>query len=260
MKINGLLIDLDGVVYTAGRPIEGSVELIKDLQTRNVPFLFVTNTSSRPRRLLVERLAQLGIQVSTEQILTPLVAAAAWIKQQSRAPVALFAPAGTEEDFGIVEVKNDPVPGEVNSVVVGDLAEKWDFKSLNQVFRLLMAKPEPTLIGLGMTRYWQTESGLQLDVGPVIKAMEYAADKEALVLGKPSRDFFDAAIDILGIDRENTIMIGDDIRGDVAGAQEAGLKAALVRTGKFHADDLEGGISPDLVIENLSGISDYLNE
>jgi len=106
-----------------------------------------------------------------------------------------------------------------------------------------------------MTRYWMAPEGISLDVAPFVVALEHAAGREALVLGKPARGFFLAAVDRLGLEPKEVLMIGDDIKTDVAGAQEAGLKGALAKTGKFRPADLDGDVAPDLVIDSLAGFS-----
>ena len=102
-----------------------------------------------------------------------------------------------------------------------------------------------------MTRYWHAKGGSQLDAGPFVAALHYASGIEPVVLGKPAPAFFDAAIAALNSTPARTLMIGDDIRGDVAGAQQAGLRAALVRTGKFRQSDLHGEIRPDAVLAGI---------
>ncbi|MGD9298913.1 MAG: TIGR01458 family HAD-type hydrolase, partial [Thiohalocapsa sp.] len=217
------------------------------------PHLFLTNTSSRPRAAIAEKLSRLGIDVPASQILAPPAAAHAWLEAEGINDVALFAPEATADDFaGLTLLPADAERG-AGAVVVGDLGEGWSFRTLNRAFRLLVAKPAPRLLALGMTRYWHAKDGLQLDAGPFVAALHYASGIEPVVLGKPAPAFFDAAIAALSSVPARTLMIGDDIRGDVAGAQQAGLRAALVRTGKFRPSDLHGEIRPDAV---LSGIGD----
>jgi len=107
-----------------------------------------------------------------------------------------------------------------------------------------------------MTRYWKTSSGLQLDVGPMIKAFEYATGIDAIVTGKPAQAFFQAAVTLLG-KQENIVMIGDDIRGDIEAAQHAGLKAIQVRTGKFSESDLASGITPDVILDSVATLPEW---
>ena len=140
------------------------------------------------------------------------------------------------------------------AVVVGDYGERWSYAELNRAFRLLMQTPPPMLVALGMTRYWLADDGLRLDTAPFVTALSQASGVDPVVLGKPARPFFEAAIAALDTTAERTLMLGDDIRGDVGGALAAGTAAALVRTGKFRADDLEGEIRPDWILESIADL------
>jgi phospholysine phosphohistidine inorganic pyrophosphate phosphatase len=243
----GILFDLDGVVYNGATPIPGAAETIAWARANRVPFLFVTNTTSRPRQALVDKLVAMGIAATTEDIWTPAVAASLWLKDQEVEPVALFVPPATADEFrNLATTDSHPT-----AVVIGDLGEAWDFATLNQAFRMLHANPETILVALGMTRYWMSESGPMLDVAPFVAALELATNRKAVVLGKPAQEFFDAASLKLGIPTKSLLMIGDDIRADVGGAQHAGLHGALVRTGKFKPSDLDGDIRPALVLDSV---------
>jgi ribonucleotide monophosphatase NagD (HAD superfamily) len=78
---------------------------------------------------------------------------------------------------------------------------------------------------------------------------------KALVFGKPAKPFFQAAVEKLGLPAGQVVMIGDDIEADVGGAKRAGLKGALVKTGKFRPADLEGSIKPDIVFPSVADLS-----
>ena len=141
-------------------------------------------------------------------------------------------------------------------VIVGDLGEAWNFAILNRAFRLLYSTPETKLIALGMTRYWTSTDGVSLDVAPFVAALQHATCREPVVLGKPGRDFFLGAASQLNLPPEEVLMIGDDIRADVGGAQSVGMRAALVRTGKFREEDLAGDIRPDAVLDSVADLAD----
>ncbi len=247
-----ILIDLDGVLYEGDRPINGAAETIAWLEHRRIPHLFLTNTTSRPRRVVVEKMMSMGLAVKAEQILTPPVVAQQWLIRQSRCTVALFVPEATREDFSSLELLPDNAESGADAVVIGDLGESWTFALLNRAFRLLESGTNTTLVALGMTRYWRAARGLQLDTGPFVKALEYATSRTANVIGKPSQTFFQMGLDMLGTVGANTLMIGDDIKSDVEAAQSAGLKAALVRTGKFKPADLERDSTPDTVLDSIA--------
>ena len=250
--MEALLFDLDGVLYQGDRLIDGAVETLRWCERRSIPHRFITNTSSKPRRALVERLSGLGLSVSPEQIIAPPVAARDYLASRGATPTALFIRDATREDFKGLECVGDTAERGARSVVIGDIGEAWSFATLNRAFRLLMAEPRPILIALGMSRYAQGDTGLVLDVAPFIKALEHAADCEAVVMGKPAKSFFEAALRELGTAAAETVMIGDDIRGDVAGAQAAGLTGILVRTGKFRPADLDGAVRPDAVLDSIA--------
>ena len=117
-----------------------------------------------------------------------------------------------------------------------------------------MQEPHPCLIALGMTRYWRAPEGLRLDAGAYVTALQYASGIEPIVLGKPAQAFFDAAAQRLARHPDEVLMIGDDIKGDIDGAQQAGIPALLVRTGKFRPADLDGPIQPYAVIDSIADL------
>ena len=249
-----VLIDLDGVIYEGARAVRGAADAIAWLEDERIPHLFVTNTTSRSRDDLVARLSGFGVHTTAQRIHTPPVAAAGWLSSHAPGPAALFVPAATRREFADLPRLPDDAEEGAASVVIGDLGEGWDFATLNRAFRLLMAKPRPVLVALGMTRYWMASDGLRLDVAAYVKALEHAASCDAVVLGKPARAFFDAAVARLRCDAADAVMIGDDVAGDVGGAQDAGLEGVLVRTGKFRDDDLSRGIRPDAVLDSIADL------
>lgn len=255
--IRALLIDMDGVLYQGEEVIPGSRETLDWLNAEGVPHLFVTNTTSRPRRALIEKLSRSGLKVETEQIWTPPTAAARWLGEQVSGPIALYVPPATAEDFAGLDLAEPASSQPVAAVVVGDYGAQWTFDGLNGAFRQLMDASQPLLVALGMTRYWQAEDGLRLDTGPFVAALEYASGRKATILGKPAPAFFDAALGQLGVNPAEAVMVGDDIRSDVGGAQDAGIRGLLVQTGKFRPEDLDGEIRPAGVLGTIAELPDW---
>lgn len=251
--MTALLIDLDGVLYEADQPVPGAAEAIAWVQNNAVPHLFITNTTSRARHAIVDKLHRNNIAVSERSILTPPVAAAAWLVDHAPGPVALFVAPETTGEFASLEIA-DVDQESVASVVIGDYGELWNFGELNRAFRLLMNTARPVLVALGMTRYWLAEDGLRLDTAPFVMALAHASGIEPVVLGKPAKPFFEAALALLDTPPDQTLMVGDDIQGDVGGAQAAGIRGALVRTGKFCPEDLTGEVRPDIVLGSIADL------
>lgn len=257
VDVRGILFDLDGVIYLGDQLIDGAVQALEWVRARRIPHLFVTNTTSRPREALCRKLSGMGIAVDVDRILSPPVAAVHWLQTQTRGAAALFVPEATRVEFAGLPLWRGNGDEAVGSVVVGDLGEDWDFRRLNQAFRLLMQQPAPRLVALGMTRYWKTPDGLQLDAGPFVTALQYASGIEPVVTGKPAAAFFHSGAEALGIQPAQLLMIGDDIRGDIGGAQQAGLKALLVQTGKFQPSDLQGDVLPDAVLASIADLPEW---
>lgn len=250
----GVLLDLDGVVYVGDEALPGAAETIAWLARDGIPYLFLTNTTSRPRSAIVDRLARLGIAADEARLLAPAVAAAAWLRREGIEHPAVFVPDATAAEFAAFEPLAASVDEGAGAVVLGDLGSGWDYETLNRAFRLLMADPGIPLIALGLTRYWRAEDGLRLDVGGYVRALEYASGRRAVVLGKPDPAFYGMGVAALGIDASEVVMVGDDLRADVEGAQHAGLAGVLVRTGKFTPADLHADVVPDAVLDSIADL------
>ena len=250
-QLRAVLFDLDGTIYEHGIELPGAAQAVRALRERGLEVGFVTNTTSRSRRLLTERLNGMGIRADPEHISTALRAGAQHLKAAGFRRVAALVPEAALEDLAEFEV-TDQRP---EAVVVGDLDDQWSFDILNRAFRQLMDGAE--LVALSVDRYWQKDDGLVLDCGPFVKALEYASGRTAAVCGKPSAEFYRTALETLGPwaakDPASVLMVGDDVWGDIRGAQEAGLRACLVRTGKFREEVFSKcGVTPDHLIGGVA--------
>jgi phospholysine phosphohistidine inorganic pyrophosphate phosphatase len=257
VNLRGILLDMDGVLYNDQAPIPGAAEAVSWLSSCGVPFLFVTNTSSRGRDALVTKLQGFGIEAEVARIHTPCVAASKWLAARAVRPVSLFVREAARAEFGGLPLVSDEAPAECGAVVIGDLGDAWDYNTLNRAFRLLHYHPKAKLIALGMTRYWQTAGRLCLDVGPYVAALEYASGRPPMVFGKPAQAFFQAAAEQLHLAPAEILMVGDDLRVDVGGAQAAGMKGALVQTGKYRPADLDGEVRPEVVIGSIADLPEW---
>lgn len=256
--MKAILFDLDGVFYEGDRAISGAAKVVDWVEQNRIPHLFLTNTTSKPRSALVDKLAGFGISTDTSHILTPPVAAVNWLQHNNpKGKLTLFVPEATKEEFAQFDIAEHDEDSDIGAVIVGDLGERWDFPTLNHAFRLLMREPKPQFIALGLTRYWKAEDGLRLDVGAFIGALQQASGATPIVTGKPAKAFYQSACEILHVKTQDTIMIGDDIKGDIEGAQSAGLKALIVKTGKFKPRDLTIGITPDGVMDSVCDLPDW---
>ena len=249
------LLDLDGTLYAGEAAIPGAAATLARLRGKGTPFQLVTNTTSRSRRALVERLAGYGLEVSADEIVTATLAGVALIRDAGHRRVAPFVPTGALEDMEGLDLRGGTsagARGAADVVVLGDLGERWTFALLQEAFDQLMAGA--ALVALSRDRYFRQGERLTLDAGPFVAALEYAAGATAAVAGKPSPAFFGAAVARLGGPAGRDVaVVGDDLWSDVQGAQRAGLQGWLVRTGKFRDDALRtSGVAPDRIIASIA--------
>jgi HAD superfamily hydrolase (TIGR01458 family) len=251
--VEGLLLDLSGVVYVEDEAVPGAGEALERLRGAGIPIRLVTNTTMRPKRSILERLERLGIEAESAELLTPATLAANRCAEAGYESVALIVLDDLREDLeGVPEGD-----GDADAVIVGDLGDRWDYGVLNAAFRQLMDGAE--LIALQRNRYWETAEGLSLDAGPFVAALEYATGREAEVVGKPSMSFFELALGDLGVSAERAAMVGDDVEADVGGALDAGLAGILVRTGKYREDLVrESGIEPTATVDSIADVPDLV--
>lgn len=265
MRPAGILCDLEGTLYSGDAPLPGAALLVPALRARAIPFCFVTNTTSRSRRALVGRLAAMGIAVSPDEIVSAPVAGAALLRARGHEVVAPFLAEPVLEDLeGLVLQGGTAAPGKrpPSAILLGDLGERWDYALLQEAYGYLRDGAE--LVTCSRDRVYRREERLVLDVGPFVAALEYASGATALLAGKPSPVMYDAAVARLGLSagaRARVLMLGDDMHSDIAGAQQAGLMAWAVETGKFSSPDAaRAGITPDRIIPGLDALLADLDE
>jgi len=247
--IKGLLFDIGGVLYISNTPIAGAVHTIATLQA-SFPIRFLTNTTRRTPARIRHKLTQMGFSLKEEELFTALDATKAYIASQKGSVYTLM----TDEATGFFARFESDKP---DFVVIGDAYTNFEYHRLNTAFRHLLNGA--TLIAAAKNKYFKDEDNLlSLDAGGFIEALEFAAQTQAKCIGKPSKDFFHLAVDSMHLEPNEVLMIGDDILSDIKGAQDAGLKTALVKTGKFQNTDLHKGIQPDLILDDVTALSGYL--
>lgn len=251
--VRALLLDLDGTVYQSGRLIPGAAEALVALTARGIPHCFVTNTSSRARTALVRELLEMGLSVDAERIFTAPRAARDHLLRRGLSRCHLMVAPEVFEDFDGIE----PAEKGAQAVVLGYLGEAMTYARLNRAFRLLRDGAE--LVTFSRNRYFAAPDGLSLDDGAFAAALEYASGRTATVVGKPSPEFFGAALRFVGGSPAEAAVVGDDLDGDVGGGQALGMRGVLVRTGKFREGDLErSSVQPDAVIASLADLPQLL--
>src|SRR5262249_44547636 len=234
----------------------GAAAAVRRLRDDGHRLRFVTNSTTRSRAQLAEQMREMGIELDDDELQTTGNVAAKTLS--GKRVLALTMPGILDDLEGLQLVGMN-----VDAVLLGGADEGdetgrvFSYLNLNRAFHELDAGAE--LYCLHKNRWWQTADGARLDAGAFVAGLEYAADVEATVLGKPSYSYFAAAL--AAVDREPAPawMGGDDIEGDIIGAANYGLRTVLVRTGKFHPDDVErSSARPDGIVSSIAQLPDWL--
>ena len=250
----GILFDLDGVFYVSNQAIDGGQKLIDSLRNKGIAFRFLTNTTTKTRREIREKLGSFGLLIDEKEIFSAAYIGINYLRSIGSPPCHLLIHDNIYSDYSEFDV-HDRKP---EFVVIGDRGNKWNYDDLNKAFRYLMEGAG--LIALHKGRYFQTLQGLEIDIGAIITGLEYSSGQTAISLGKPNQHFFQTALEDISIRSEKAIMVGDDLINDIGGAQRTGMKGVLVRTGKFRKSDLShSDVKPDFIIESINELEDILS-
>jgi len=251
-----ILLDVDGVLHVSGEPIPGAADAVRRLRSSGHRVRFVTNSTIMSRKQLAEMLRGMGFTLEDEELQTTGSVAARVL--QGKRVLALTMP-GILDDLDGLQL----IGMNAEAVLIGGCDEGeepgrvFSYLNLNRAFLELEAGAE--LYCLHKNRWWQTGDGPRLDAGAFVAGLEYASGAEATVLGKPSPEYFAAALEAIDADPELAWMVGDDIEGDVAGAQRHGMRTVLVRTGKFRPDEVEqSGVLPEGILSSVAQLPDWL--
>jgi HAD superfamily hydrolase (TIGR01458 family) len=251
-----ILLDIDGVLHVSGEPIAGAADAIRRLRENGHRLRFVTNTTTRSRAQLAEELRSHGFELEDDEVQTAAETASRVLRGKRVLALTMHALVHDLEGLELVGEGAD-------AVLIGGADETFEtnqvfsYMNLARAFAELQAGAE--LYCLHKNRWWQTARGPLLDSGAFVAGLEYAAEIEATVLGKPSPAYFNAALDALDSDPELTWMVGDDIEADIAGAAASGLRTVLVRTGKFRPDSVEvARVQPDGIITSIAALPGWI--
>ncbi|GAA0666470.1 HAD-IIA family hydrolase [Kitasatospora atroaurantiaca] len=255
--VSAALIDIDGVLTVSWKPLPGAVEALGRLREVGLPFVLLTNTTSRTRASIATTLADAGFPVSLDDILTaPAVTAAHLTEHHPGARCLLLNSGDVREDLAgvtLVEDGDATTVEDVDVVLVGGAGPEFGYAALNRAFGHLQRGAR--LVAMHRNLYWRTDRGLQLDGGAFLVGLEQASGQRAEVVGKPAEAFFAGALAQLGAEAGRTLMVGDDIESDVLAAQRCGITGVLVKTGKYQERAVrDADETPDHVLDSVADL------
>ncbi|KAL7419818.1 hypothetical protein Q5752_005734 [Cryptotrichosporon argae] len=297
LGLKAVLVDLNGTLHVGRDALPGAVAAIGRLRAAGVPFIFCSNSTKESDAHLCAKLRDMGLAVAPRELLTSLGACRQLVDAQSLRPYLLMSPeaasafppqappydsvilglhepslsyAGLNTAFRILAREPLSTPSSTSSSPSSSSSVPSSFSASSPGLSAHAAPDrKPVLIAPHRSRYQQTPgspdlpAGLSLGLGPFVAALEAAAGVHATVLGKPTRRFFELALERLGLGvgvgaGGDVGVVGDDVENDLGeGARELGLRRILVRTGKYRPGD-EARHAPDAVYDSFAAFVDDL--
>jgi HAD superfamily hydrolase (TIGR01458 family) len=255
--MTAILLDIDGVLHVSGDPIPGAADAVRALRAEGHQLRFVTNNTTRARAGLARELQAIGIELDEDEISTTPIAAGKLLEGMR---VLALTMSSVREDLAahvtLVEENAEAVLlGGADETAETD--EIFAYENLNRAFAAL--REGARLVCLHKNRWWQTAGGPLLDAGAFVAGLEYAAQVEAEIVGKPTAAYFEAALAELDSTPSEAVMVGDDVEADIGGAKQIGMRGVLVQTGKFRPAALEeADPQPDAVIGSIAELPAWI--
>ncbi|WP_457744319.1 HAD-IIA family hydrolase [Sulfurimonas sp.] len=256
-------IDVQGTLISDEdkSPIKGSIEFIEYLNSKNIPYMVVTNNTKNAPIDFYDYLNSIGFNFSFDKYIDPLLLLESSVDKES---VAAYG----SEDFLITLKKMGYIFDykEPKNVLI---AIKDDFKADEYAQMIDFLLQGAKLVGMHETSLYVKNNKRYPGVGAILKMLEFATSVKYKVVGKPSKTFYAEALKRLQEQDdtatfENITIISDDVKGDLGGAKELGMKTIFVTSGKYRSADeiipyLKNELKPDVIQKDMYEILQSLN-
>lgn len=250
MTYKGYLIDLDGTIYKGKERIPAGEAFVHELQRRNIPYLFVTNNTTRTPETVQTMLAeQFNVETLIETIYTATLATVDYLNDKNLGKkVYVIGDVGLKQaiaEAGYIEDTDNP-----DYVVVG-LDWEVDYEKLS--IATLAIQKGAHFVGTNPDLNIPTERGLMPGAGSIITLIEVATRVKPIYIGKPNAIIMEKAVEHLGLPREEVIMVGDNYLTDIRAGIDNDIPTLLVTTGFTKSEEVPDlPIQPDYVLSSLA--------
>ena len=248
-RISGIISDLDGVVYRGQDPIPSAVEAFRRWHKLGVPYAFVTNNSTKTAAEFANKINGMGIPVDPSQIVTTAMATAQVVATNHPATARVFV-VGAEALRDAILSKGLTLAETAVDVVVVGLDQNFTYHTLSLAQTALLSGA--AFYGTNADPMLPKSSGFDPGAGSILAAVRTASGKTPIIIGKPGRQMIDMGLARLGTQRDQTLMIGDQIDTDIIAGKAAGLPTVLVNTGVPQTGPRQ--TEPDFEVANLTDI------
>ncbi|MDD5172028.1 MAG: HAD-IIA family hydrolase [Candidatus ainarchaeum sp.] len=249
--IKTAIFDLDGTLFVGKTVVPGAAEALERLRLAGIKVFFLTNAGTRTREGVAHKLTNMGLQAVEEEVYCGSYLVAKYIAANfPRKKAFIVGEPGMAEELKAADV---PVAEHADIVAVC-LDRHLTYEKLAKAHRLLKKGAE--FIASNKDHTFPTEHGSMPGAGSIVAALEFSSKKTAHVIGKPNPFAFEIMKKELGLNEEETVMVGDRLDTDVMFAKNAGIKSALVLTGISKKEEIkEKRITPDFVFPSVAELT-----
>ena len=256
-------IDVQGTLISDEdkSPINGSIEFIDKLNSNKTPYMIVTNNTKKESKAFYNYLTSIGFNIEFSNYLDPLMLLESIVQKES---VAAY---GATEFLDTLQNMDYSFEYKNPKTVLVAIKENFTADEYADMIEFLLSGA--TLIGMHETSIYAKNSKRYPGVGAVLKMLEFATSTSYSVVGKPSDAFYNEALQRLKIQDKsaninNITMISDDVKGDLGGAKEMGMKTIFVTSGKYRNEEeiipfLDDKVKPDYIFKDMSDILNNYN-
>ncbi|KZZ83242.1 TIGR01457 family HAD-type hydrolase [Bacillus sp. SJS] len=244
----GYLIDLDGTMYKGTEKIEEAGQFVKLLNEKGIPYLFVTNNSSATPEKVAEKLNAFDIPAAPEQVFTTSQATANYMHEQK--PGGTVYVIGEEGIRQALEEKGFSSGEEQADFVVVGIDRGITYEKLATA--CLAVRNGAQFISTNGDIAIPTERGLLPGNGSLTSVIAVSTQVHPTFIGKPEPIIMEQALEVLGIPKEDTLMVGDNYATDILAGIRTGMDTLIVHTGVTLKEHLEGvDVQPTYSVHSL---------
>lgn len=252
ITIRHLIIDMDGVLYRESDAIPGLVDFFSFLRRRDTRFVLATNNSTRTPAQYVEKMAGMGVQITSADLITSAQATAAYLREISPPGTPVYAVGQVGLTTALQEAGFVQDNRRAEFVVAG-LDVHVTYEKLKTA--TLLIRRGARFIGTNPDVTLPTAEGLAPGAGAILAAIQAATGVAPTVIGKPEPTMFQQAMARLGAAPTDTAALGDRLETDILAAQRTGILSLLVLSGVTDRALLaESEVRPDLVFEDIADL------
>jgi HAD superfamily hydrolase (TIGR01457 family) len=254
-RIKLVIFDLDGVIYRGNSLLSGAKETLQELRDRGKYIAFLTNNSTQTRYQYKKKLFRLGIKANISEIFTSAWGTAHFLKNKGARKALIIGEEGLKKELRWAGIEVTSLPQKDADFVVVGLDRQLNYKKLCNAFEAV--KKGAKFIATNIDYTFPLEDKIVPGGGAIVASLRWALNMEPIIIGKPSPFLLGLIINHYGVNKEQSVIVGDRLDTDIEMGKKAGVRTVLVLTGVTSREEVESHpIKPDEVIEKLDDLID----